>query len=80
MTPVFLVRIVSFIFFTEPPFSKIVNTRKPSLCGTHALERVGKIKSQTIQNGGFFYSEDEKGVFGKKGGARVGFRSYFTKL
>ena len=50
------------------------------LCGTHALERVGKIKSQTIQKGGFFDSEDEKGVFGKKGGARVGFRSYFTKL
>ena len=38
-----------------------------SLCGTHALERVGKIKSQTIQKGGvFFYSEDEKGVLVKR--------------
>ena len=37
-----------------------------SLCGTHALERVGKIKSQTIQKGGFFDSEDEKVVLVKR--------------
>ena len=38
-----------------------------TLCGAHALERVGEMKSQKIQKGwGFFYSED-KNIFLVKG-------------
>ena len=37
---------------------------------THPLERVGQMKSQKIQKGDLFDSEDEKGVLVKKGGAK----------
>ena len=36
-----------------------------SLCGAHALERVGEMKSQKIQKGGLFDSADEKDVLVK---------------
>ena len=35
------------------------------LCGAHALERVGEMKSQKIQKGGLFDSADENGVLVK---------------
>ena len=34
-----------------------------ALCGAHAVERVGEMKSQKIQKGGLFDSVDEKGVW-----------------
>ena len=48
----------------------------PSLCGAHALERVGEMKSQKIQKGGLSDSVDENDVLVKSVEQGWGFRLY----
>ena len=49
-----------------------------TLCGTHALERVGEMISQKMQKGWLFDSVDEKGVLVKSVEQGWCFRSYGT--
>ena len=60
-------------------FASFVNAmgRQPySLCGAHALERLGEMKSQKIKKGGLFDSVNEKGVLVKSKEQGWAFRSY----
>ena len=57
-------------------FRKVYSERTITLCGAHALDRVGEMKSQKIQKGGIFVSVDEKGVLVKSVEQGWDFNSY----
>ena len=67
-----------FAYYNDEPHSvQDIAKTTSTLCGAHALERMGEMKSQKIQKGGLFDSVEEKGVLVKNVEQGWGFRSYF---